>query len=106
MAKSLRFQALEKGGPTEIASAPRPSIASDEEIQIQIRAVGLQPLDYKMIDFGLRVEKWPCVPGMNGAGVVTEIGKQVTRFKVGDEVLGVFIPGNDRTAAFQVGPGL
>lgn len=42
-----------------------------------------------------------CIPGMNGSGVITAVGKDVKAFAVGDEVISLHVPGDDKQAAFQ-----
>jgi len=53
-----------------------------------------------MIDDGHRVASWPLVAGLDGAGVIEDIGDKVKKFAVGDEVLALFTPG-DRGGSFQ-----
>lgn len=59
MSQSLRYHGLKQGGPMEVATGPRPAIKEDNEVQVQLKAVGLQPLDHKMIDYGIMVKSWP-----------------------------------------------
>lgn len=65
---------------------PRPSIKSPDELLISVKSVGLNPVDYKCIQYGFGIEEWPAVIGRDVAGVVEEVGSQVTSFKVGDRV--------------------
>jgi NADPH:quinone reductase-like Zn-dependent oxidoreductase len=69
----------------------------DDEVLVHVRAAGVDRgvwhlmtgLAYPMrLMFGLRKPKNP-VPGMDVAGIVEAIGKNVTRFESGDEVFGI-----------------
>ncbi|KAJ5175768.1 uncharacterized protein N7482_001645 [Penicillium canariense] len=53
-----------------------------------------------MIDEGHRVTSWPFVPGLDGAGVVEQVGEGVLDFAAGDRVLALFTPG-DRSGSYQ-----
>jgi NADPH:quinone reductase-like Zn-dependent oxidoreductase len=70
------------------------------EILIRIKAIAINPADYKMIDQGHRITAWPVVPGLDGAGVVEQVGEEAGDFTVGDRVLALFTPG-DQSASFQ-----
>jgi NADPH:quinone reductase-like Zn-dependent oxidoreductase len=79
---------------TDIA---RPAI-EDDEVLVRVRAAGLdrgtwhsmtgRPYLMRIMGFGFRAPK-NRVPGLAAAGTVVAIGSTVTRFVVGDEVLGV-----------------
>ena len=74
-----------------------PEIA-DDEVLVRVHAAGLDrgvwhlmaglPYPIRLAGYGLRSPKFP-VPGMDLAGVVAAIGKDVTRFAPGDEVFGI-----------------
>ena len=78
------------GKPDQVAFADRPRpVPKPNEILVQVRAVGLNPID-NMIPKGafkpiLRFQL-PATLGSDLAGVVVEIGSRVTRFKPGDAV--------------------
>ncbi len=68
----------------------------DNEVLVKVRAASLNPLDWRLmkgqpsalrIFFGLRRPRFGR-PGVDVAGVVESVGKNVTRFKPGDEVFG------------------
>lgn len=69
---------------------PRPNIRSPDELLISVKSVGLNPVDYKCVQYGFGIEEWPAVIGRDVAGVVEEIGSQVENFKVGDRVSPLF----------------
>lgn len=81
----------------ELRDIDRPGIA-DDEVLIRVRAAGVYravwhlmaglPYPIRLAGYGLRAPKTP-VPGSDVAGVVEEVGKDVTRFQPGDEVLGI-----------------
>lgn len=71
-------------------------VAADHEVLIQVRAAAVNPLDWRLLQgrpylsrifFGLRRPKISR-PGRDVAGVVEAVGRNVTRFKPGDEVFG------------------
>lgn len=72
----------------EFADMPRPTIKPDE-ILVEVRAAGLNPIDY-MIPKGMFKPilkfKLPAIMGSDLAGVVVDVGSRVTRFKRGDAV--------------------
>ena len=59
----------------------------DNEVQIEIKAAALNFPDFLIVQ-GLYQFKpeLPFAPGNEGAGTVTKIGKNVTKFKEGDSV--------------------
>ena len=81
----------------ELREVVDPTIG-DDEVRIAVRAAGVDrgvvhlmtglPFVVRLAGYGLRAPKTP-VPGMDVAGVVTATGPNVTRFAVGDEVLGI-----------------
>lgn len=79
------------GGPeaTEFRdNAPIPS-AGPREVLVQVRAAGLNPVDFKTREGKLKVIRrypLPAVMGNEIAGVVASVGSGVTRFAVGDRV--------------------
>jgi zinc-binding alcohol dehydrogenase family protein len=62
---------------------PRPG---DNDLLVRIEAVSVNPVDTKIRAPKDAVEREPKVLGWDAAGVVEAIGKNVSRFKVGDEV--------------------
>jgi len=63
----------------------------DDEIVVRNRAVAINPLDWILQNAGELVFSWiqyPFILGSDLAGDVVEVGKNVTRFKVGQRVLG------------------
>jgi len=72
---------------------PRPQPGSGE-VLVRLEAVSLNARDLMMIEgiYNPR-QPLPLVPGSDGAGVVEEIGPEVTRLTAGDRVCPMFAPG-------------
>jgi NADPH:quinone reductase-like Zn-dependent oxidoreductase len=80
-----------------LTTVERPNIGADE-VLIEVVAAGLDrgvwhlttgmPYLVRIMGYGLTKPKNP-VPGMDVAGRVVEVGRDVTRFAVGDEVFGI-----------------
>jgi len=85
-------------GPPEVLhlqDIDRP-VPKGHQVLVQVRAASANALDWHYLhgtpyiarlDFGVRRPKNPRL-GVDLAGVVVEVGPEVTRFKVGDEVFG------------------
>ena len=61
------------------------------DVRVKMKACGLCMSDHHVISGGLPTPL-PCVIGHEGAGVVAEVGEQVTRFQAGDHVVLNFSP--------------
>jgi len=95
----------DKATPLEIKEAPYTS-PSENEIAIKNRAVAINPVDYAIQLRGQSLFshlKYPLILGFDVAGEVLEIGHGVTRFKVGDRVVGAAAGslGNTAEGGFQ-----
>jgi len=105
--KALTFKRYSKAPEIEFADVSRPALKSDE-ILVQVHAAGLNPID-NMIPRGtfkpiLRFQL-PATLGSDLAGVVTEVGSRVTRFKPGDAIFAsIFDLGTGSIAEFAVVP--
>ncbi|HSS96505.1 MAG TPA: alcohol dehydrogenase catalytic domain-containing protein [Terriglobales bacterium] len=85
----------------EVRDIKKP-VPNDDQVLIKVRAASINPLDWHFIEgtpyimrmgTGLRKPKDPRL-GVDMAGEIEAVGKNVTQFKVGDEVFGA------RTGAF------
>lgn len=64
-------------------------ILQDNEVQIEVKYAGVNPVDWKMKEGVLKdrvVSEFPLILGIDASGIITAIGKNVKEFKVGDEV--------------------
>ncbi len=102
ISETVRMQAVitpRYGGAEVVQDAVlhRPTIA-DDEVLVRVHAAGVDrgtchlmsgtPYLIRVLGFGLTRPKQP-VPGLDLAGVVVAVGKDVRRFEVGDEVFGI-----------------
>lgn len=77
------------GGPESLVfeELPIPTCA-DDEVLIEVKAVGINFPDYLMITGRYQAKPpFPFIPGGEIAGIVKAIGKRVTEFKIGDPVI-------------------
>lgn len=81
-----QYQTDKQGGSFSLVTVPKPA-PGPNEICIQPKAVSVNPIDWKNIQFGAMVKSWPAVLGIDGAGMVESVGSNVTAFKAGDEVI-------------------
>ncbi len=95
----------------EVAEAPYP-VAAPNQIVVRNHAVAVNPLDWIIQIAGTLAYRWltyPTVIGSDVAGEVVEIGAKITRFAVGDRVIGHAV-GTDKDSnsategAFQLYP--
>jgi alcohol dehydrogenase len=74
---SLRLNTIEKPSP------------QSAEVSIKVHAIGLNPIDYKILHGDLKKImpiQFPITLGFDAAGVVESIGQSVNKFKLGDKV--------------------
>jgi len=76
------------GGPEVLKAQdlPEPSISGRHDVLVRLRAAGINPVDYKLRSQGTIAGPLPAVLGWDGAGVVQDVGPDVTRVRPGDEV--------------------
>lgn len=91
MSKTIRAAVYEThGNPAEVlrlAEQPWPVAAADEVI-VQMRAAPLNPADINLIEGKYPVRPpLPATPGMEGAGVVIELGRSAQGLAVGHPVI-------------------
>jgi NADPH:quinone reductase-like Zn-dependent oxidoreductase len=86
-----------KRAPFTVGPAPYTAPGADE-IVVRVRAVAVNPFDRAIQTIGDIITPWigyPFVVGSDLAGEVVEVGGGVTRFAVGDRVLG-YAAGSDK----------
>ncbi len=78
------------GGLARLALIDRPTPElRPRDVRIVVKAAGLNPLDLKIREGKLKLAlklKLPIALGCDAAGVIHEIGPEVTKFALGDEV--------------------
>jgi hypothetical protein len=70
----LQYQTPKQGAPLTEVSIPQPT-PGPNEICIRTKAVGLNGLDWKGRDFGVMVQSWPAVLGIDAAGIIDSVGE-------------------------------
>lgn len=86
--KAFVLERYGKQGALRATDVPMPALR-DDEVLIQVHAAGINQLDSKLRDGEFKLilpYRLPVTLGHDVAGVVTQVGPQVQRFKPGDEV--------------------
>ncbi|MDX2272983.1 MAG: zinc-binding dehydrogenase [Cyanobacteriota bacterium] len=75
------------GSPSSLrlAEVPRPQ-PLPHQVQVNVYAVGLNPVDYKLAATGHPNWAYPFILGLDVAGVISDIGSAVTDWQVGEAV--------------------
>lgn len=95
--KALFLQAKRGDFAVGTREVPKPGPG---DILVQNTAVGINALEWKIQAFGIFVENYPAILGLDAAGVVEAVGEGVTSFSKGDRVLYAGFFENDH-AAYQ-----
>lgn len=75
-----------------------------DEVAIKISATAINPVDWKIRDYGLFLApnwQYPAILGSDGSGTVAAIGKDVSGFNVGERVFFQSGYGDDDVSTFQ-----
>jgi len=92
------------GSPAQLTDVPAP-IPKSGEVRVRLQAASVNPFDGKMASGVFGKISTPFVPGTDGAGVVDSLGKNVTRFTIGDPVFGrLGRPGQGTFAEYSLVP--
>lgn len=89
--------------PFEIRLAPV-GVPGENQILIKNHALAVNPIDGKIQYRAIFALQYPTILGSDVAGEVVAVGQGITRFKLGDRVLGCsagFLVKNDTAKAFQ-----
>jgi NADPH:quinone reductase-like Zn-dependent oxidoreductase len=73
------------GARLSVRDAPMPTAAAGRVV-IKNKAVAVNPVDWKVQDYGAFVKSWPFVVGEDFAGEIVEVGEGVKHLKKGDRV--------------------
>lgn len=71
----------------QIAEVAKP-IPTADQVLIRVHAVGLNPVDYKVVEGGVPAWTYPHTLGLDVTGEVVAVGAAVTDWQVGDRVSG------------------
>jgi NADPH:quinone reductase-like Zn-dependent oxidoreductase len=99
MAETFRAVAFNEYGDADVlrlVDLEKPQ-AGPGQVRIAVRAAGVNPVDWKIRSgamAGGRKADFPVVPGIDVAGVIDQVGSDVSEFAVGDEVLGTSSSGS------------
>ncbi len=88
--RAFLLRAYGGAGSVEIAEVAKPDPAQDQ-VLVRVRAAGVNGIDWKIREGYVRDAfplQLPAILGIEVAGIVEAIGSSVSRFKVGDRVMG------------------
>ncbi len=85
--QAIVFETPGSASVLRLQDIPPPTIQTETEVLVRLRAAGVNPIDVKLRSRGtFYPEKTPHVLGCDGAGIVEAVGAAVQSFQVGDEV--------------------
>ncbi len=88
--KAIQYKNFGNSDVIILAEVSQPVISNENDLLIQIKAASVNPLDIK-IRMGymqqMRPVQLPFTPGLDASGIVVAVGKNVSNFKIGDEVI-------------------
>ena len=89
--RQYQFEPASSGYQIVMKAVPRP-VAGDREVLVRVHATSLNRRDLNMLrrEYDDNAGYAGSIPLSDGAGEVVAVGKNVSRFKVGDRVAGTF----------------
>ena len=88
--KAIQYRTYGGSEVIEQVEVSIPSIQNENDVLIQVKAAGINPIDMK-IRMGIMKEtrpvELPFIPGGEAAGIIAAVGAGVSKFKVGDQVI-------------------
>lgn len=91
----------EKQSPVMVVGDAAYSKPASDEVVIKTKAVAINPADIAIQNLGILVEKYPAILGCDAAGVVEEVGSDITDFKPGDRVMGAATPLKEEDGVYK-----
>jgi NADPH:quinone reductase-like Zn-dependent oxidoreductase len=89
--REVRFHRF--GGPDVLrVEEVEPSMPNARQVLVSVKAASVNPVDFKIRSGkypAVKEDRLPYTPGRDVSGIVEKCGAQATRFKVGDEVVGM-----------------
>ena len=76
-----------KFGTIELVERPIPTPKSGE-ILLRNKAVAGNPVEWMVRDYGFGITEYPTVLGSDVSGIIEQVGPNVTKFQVGDRIVG------------------
>ncbi|KAJ3541735.1 hypothetical protein NM208_g4468 [Fusarium decemcellulare] len=103
MSVPATFKAALLPKPRETHAVSDRSLAplNSGEVAIKVTATAINPVDWKIRDYGVFIKEWPTVLGSDAAGEIAELGPDVSGFEVGDRVFFQGIIGSIDSTTFQ-----
>ncbi|SDK39851.1 NADPH:quinone reductase [Pedobacter sp. ok626] len=88
--KAIQYKDYGSSDVIELVEVPVPSIQNKNDVLIEVKAAGINPIDIKIRKGFMKAARpveMPFIPGGEASGIVVAVGDGVSTFKVGDEVL-------------------
>ena len=88
--KAIQYKTYGNSDVIELVEVPTTSIQGENDVLIQVKAAGVNPIDIKIrMGFmkAMRPVEMPFTPGGEAAGIIVAVGDGVSAFKVGDQVI-------------------
>ena len=88
--KAIRIHSYGNSAELKLEEVPNPSIQSNEAL-VRVRAAGVNPFDWKLREGFFKQfmpATFPLTLGVDFAGEIAQVGKDVRDFKVGEKVFG------------------
>jgi len=70
-----------------VTQKPKP-VPGPKDLLVKVHNIALNPIDWKVVKYGIFVNQWPAVLGCDYSGTVEAVGAEVKHFKAGDAVWG------------------
>src|SRR5436853_7498773 len=88
--KAARINKYGEAYVIEVNDVPKPVI-KDNQVLVEVHAATINPFDWKLIKGNMKDSiplELPITVGADFSGIIRGVGKDVTDFKLGDEVYG------------------
>ncbi len=80
-----QYLPIENKNSLSDVEVPKPT-AKGKDLLVEVKAISVNPVDTKIRAPKDKIEPQPLILGWDAAGVVVEVGEEVTEFQPGDEV--------------------